>query len=125
MNYEKHDCYVVDSVEASLAVGSFWRKSAALLTARTSSVMKAKSPEEVIVYESPETRAQLFEVISKYSLWDKSGNGVVDIPKFERLSITLKDGAKPGPVKVYPVRPQDKQLIDETFDKLHLQDKVK
>jgi hypothetical protein len=23
------------------------------------------------------------------------------------------------------VRPQDKQLIDETFDKLHLQDKVK
>ena len=74
-------------------------------------------------YGTQEAHSKLFAVAESYSIWAKAG-GFIDIPKSEWMPIPLKPGAKPTGGKVYQLGPEDRKLIDDTFDLLHQQGKM-
>ncbi len=86
--------------------------------------MKEKFSNDIIVYEMFKTRQQLFEIAKKYSLWDKSENIVIKILENEWMSITLKFDVKIETAKMYSMSSKERELINETFDKLHNQEKM-
>ncbi len=149
IEYEEHECYSTDLFETSLAAGSFWRKSDPLIESiwrkiiviannqiemkdaitterdKTQTNLKEKSFNEIIAYELFEVRDQLFYTVNQYSaLWNKTENMVIKLSENEWMSITLKSDVKIEVVKMYSMRFKKRDLIDETFDKLHQQNKM-
>jgi hypothetical protein len=86
--------------------------------------MKAKFSNEITTYETLTVRQQLFDTFNKYSLWDKIENIVITVSEDEWMSIILKSKAKIETVKMYSMRFKKRELINETFDKLHHQNKM-
>ena len=81
-------------------------------------------PNGITIYGTPNVAASIAAVASEYpEIWTDQGT-TVDIPEEEWMPIPLKPGVTPKPARVYPVNQRDKQLIDETFDKLHQQGKM-
>ena len=56
-------------------------------------------------------------------IWIDQGT-TIDIPEEEWMPITLKPGADPKAARVYPLGQKDREVIDETFDKMHAQGKL-
>jgi hypothetical protein len=87
--------------------------------------MKEKSSQDIIVYKIANTQQRLFDVIAKFSfLWDKIENFMINIFENQWMSITLKLDARIETTKVYSMSSSERELIDETFNKLHEQDKM-
>ncbi len=143
IEYEEHECYLTDSKETSLVTESIWKKSNSLIesTWRKTSIfvfihinlknsssmkkfMKAKFSNEITIYETLTIQQQLFDTFNKYSLWDKIENIVITVSEDEWMSIILKSEAKIETVKMYSMRFKKRELINETFDKLHHQNKM-
>jgi hypothetical protein len=128
MKYEKHECYVTDATKTSLTADSFWRKTAIMIIIqnfmKNSSIMKKRFSNELIAYETFSTQQQLFNAIERYSFWDKIENIVIKIFENEWMSIILKLDVKIEIVKMYSMRFKKRELIDETFDRLHNQKKM-
>ena len=81
-------------------------------------------PNGITIYGTHEVAAAIANVASEYpEIWTDQGT-TVDIPENEWMPIPLKPGITPKPARVYPVSQRDKQVIDETFDKLHQQGKM-
>ncbi len=135
MNYEKHECYATNSIEAFLATDSSWRKTAIVTVVHTAmkkidikekvTYIKEKSASDIIVYDTSEVRSQLLRTIQKYSiLWNKIENFTINVLDNEWMSVILKSKAKIKFVRIYSMRFKKRELIDETFDKLHQQRKM-
>jgi hypothetical protein len=132
MNYEEHECYVTNSSKTSLTTRSFWRKTVTVIIIYTSmknasstkKFMKKKSSNEITAYDTFTVRQQLFDTAEKYSLWDKTENIVIDVLESEWMSVTLKSEVKIEAVKVYSMKWKKRELINETFNKLHDQEKM-
>lgn len=81
-------------------------------------------PNGITVYGTPEVATQIASVADEFpEIWEDQGN-TVDIPEEEWMPIPLKPDAAAKPSRVYPVSQKDKDVIDETFDKLHTQGKM-
>jgi hypothetical protein len=87
--------------------------------------MKEKSVNDIIVYDTSKMRSQLLRTTQKYfTLWKKIENFTINVLDDEWMSIILKSKAKIKFVRVYSMRLKKRELIDETFDKLHQQRKM-
>ncbi len=148
IEYEEHECYLIDLEEISLAIESTWKKwksfvvstRNALLVAEyftqksvamtnihvnmkniSSKSMKEIFVDEITIYETSKIRQRLFITINEFksSLWDKIENIMMNVFENEWMSITLKSDVKIETTKVYSMNSSEKDLIDETFNKLH------
>jgi hypothetical protein len=88
--------------------------------------LKETSFDEIIVYDISEIRQQLLNTINrfKFFLWNKTENIMMNVLRNQWMSITLKLDVKIETTKVYSMSSNERDLIDETFDKLHDQDKM-
>lgn len=82
----------------------------------------------ITVYGDLSTVDKVEQVATKFaSLWADTGQQV-NMPKNEYMEIPLVDNwehiYKPGQARVYASGLRDRQLIDETFDKLHEQGRL-
>ena len=85
-------------------------------------------PCGVTIYNGPpggETvQKKITKAINSYpNIWRDSGS-VVDVPKKQWMPINTKAGTKIEAFKVYPVGPQDREIIDRKFNDLHQQKKM-
>ena len=81
-------------------------------------------PSGLTVYGTQETAEQIATVAMEFpEIWTDRGT-TVDIPEEEWMPIPLKPGAESKPSRVYPVSQKDREVIDESFDKLHRQGKM-
>lgn len=81
-------------------------------------------PNGITVYGTPEVATQIASVADEFpEIWEDQGT-TVEIPEEEWMPIPLKPDSKATPSRVYPVSQKDKDVIDETFDKLHKQRKM-
>ena len=78
----------------------------------------------ITVYGTPDVATQIASVAEEFpEIWEDQGT-TVDVPEEEWMPIPLKPDAAPKPSRVYPVSQKDKDVIDETFNKLHEQGKM-
>lgn len=79
----------------------------------------------ITIYGSTQEEAfQIAAVAMEFpEIWTDQGT-TVDIPEEEWMPIPLKPGVDSKPSRVYPLGQKDKEIIDETFDKLHQQGKM-
>ena len=78
----------------------------------------------ITVYSNADNLYQITEVISQYpQLWEDWDN-IVDVSESEWINISLlnnwRELYKAEQVKVYSLRKQNKELVDKTFNKLHI-----
>lgn len=86
--------------------------------------MEHAMPNRIIIYGKPDVATQLATVVDEFpEIWTDRGT-TVDIPEDQWMPIPLLLDAKSQPAKVYPVSQKDRQVIDETFDKLYRQGKM-
>lgn len=81
-------------------------------------------PNGVTVYGKPEAAEPLARLLDEHQDLFVDQGQTVDIPEEEWMPIPIKPDAVTKPAKVYPVGQKDKQVIDDTFDKLHAQGKM-
>ena len=80
----------------------------------------------ITVYGTPGVASQIAAVANEFpEIWTDQGS-TVRMPESDWMPIPLKPNAADiiKPARAYPVSQKDKQLIDETFDKLHAQGKM-
>jgi hypothetical protein len=96
------------------------------LTAQTDIGKEYLMPNNLTIFgRTEEEKDALLETISEFpTVWDNEAPHVVDLPEEEKLQVTLKPGAKIEAAKVYPLGPEARKLVDETFDRLYGQDKM-
>lgn len=63
------------------------------------------------------------DLVQSYDIWSRPG--FVKVPKDQWMRIPLKEGAKIPRNQVYRLGPKEKKLVDETFDALHEEGKLK
>lgn len=81
-------------------------------------------PNGITVYGTPEVASQIASVAEEFpEIWQDQGT-TVNIPEEEWMPIPLKSDATAKPSRVYPVSQKDKDVIDETFNKMHDQGKM-
>ena len=81
---------------------------------------------EITIYETKTSQNAIKQVVEIYFvLWSNDNHSTVKISESDWMSITLLSEAKISSVKIYSVESKNKQLIDDMFDKLHEQDKMK
>ena len=81
----------------------------------------------ITIYSSPpksETVQKKFiAVVNSYpNIWRDSGS-VVDVPKNQWMPINTKTGTNFETFKIYPVGPQNREIINKKFNDLHQQKK--
>ena len=78
----------------------------------------------IIIYDISEVTTQITSVIDEFSEIWKDQDVTVNISKEEWMFIFFKSDAAFKPSRVYLVNQKDKNVIDETFNKLHDQGKM-
>ncbi|CAI9633106.1 unnamed protein product [Alternaria burnsii] len=81
---------------------------------------ETKSDAGITVYGEPAKVSALLAVAERYpEIWIDRG-GFARIPEDQWMPINLRDGWQEQnmPSKIYPVGPEDRDIIDATFDKL-------
>ena len=96
-------------------------------TADVALPQEVKLPNGITVYGDNKTIPILTDVADAYpKLWVDNGN-VANVPEAEWMTIPLVDNwqelYKPQ-ARIYPVSKRDEKVIDDTFDKLHVQDRM-
>lgn len=66
----------------------------------------------------------MFRTAAQFLIWSKVSE-FVKISKKNWMSITLKTNAKFNSIKIFQLKSNDKRLVNETFDSLHNQEKMK
>ncbi len=88
--------------------------------------LKTMLSNEVTIYSDDPITKWLAEVIETYSgIWKDQGM-TVNIPEIDYMTISLKKDWKAGLLnwKVYPLGSKNRKLVDEKFDKMHVQSKM-
>ena len=81
-------------------------------------------PNGITVYGTEAVASQLATAVYDYpDIWKDRGT-TVDIPEAEWMPISIKPGASVKAARVYPLGQRDREVIDETFDKMHDQGKM-
>ena len=80
---------------------------------------------DIIVYDELSVQTQLIKVVESYlRLWHDD-DSIVNISEEEWMSINLKLEAKIEVFKVYSLKSNDRVFLNETFDKLYTQERIK
>ena len=80
---------------------------------------------DITIYDDVSTRTKFANVTTSYSeLWNDN-EFIVRISKNEWMSIELKSDAKIETAKMYSLSLADRKFVDEIFDKLHAQERMK
>ena len=83
----------------------------------------------VTVYKNQASVSAISNVIDEFQTLWQDRKQHVKIPESEQMEIPLIDNweeiYKPGQARVYPVERRDKEIIDNIFDKLHKQGRIK
>jgi len=89
-------------------------------------------PNGITLYEnlSPSRMSIIKNVVHDHQmLWEDQGDYAITPTDSDGMKIQLIDDwttkYKPGQAKVYPVGAKDRAVIDETFDKLHAQNRLR
>jgi hypothetical protein len=126
IEYEKHECYLTDSIKTILTTKSSWKKDEIIIKIHINSKknMKRKFLNKIIVYETSSIQQHLLNMTKKYSLWNKIENTIINILEKKWILITLKSEIKIETTKIYSMRSKRMKLINEIFNKLHEQEKM-
>ena len=135
VDYNQHGCYMVSPEAESLATCG-WRVSGQsdptstssetpIIPARTDPNKEHQLPNGVTVYGDNSSASTLANLVSSFEDVFTDTGRTVDIPEDYWMPIKLKSGAQPKASKVYPLGQKDRQVVDETFDKLHAQGKLR
>ena len=81
-------------------------------------------PSGITVYGAPDTADALTQVLEQYEDVFTDSGTTVDIPESDWMPINLKPGADPKPARVYPLSQKDRDVVDDTFNKMHEQGKM-
>ena len=81
-------------------------------------------PNGVTIYGKPDAAEPLAQLLDEHQDLFIDQGQTVDIPEEEWMPIPLKPDATSRPARVYPVGQKDKEVIDNTFGKLHEQGKM-
>ena len=144
--YEKEEYYMIISANAHLIANSKiarhdkniiknWIKKivivdAAILAAfqdifKSSTVTEIITSFDIIVYDKFSIQTQLFKIVESYSRLWYNDDFIVNISEEKWISIKLKFDAKIETFKVYLLELDDRVFLDETFDKLYVQNRMK
>ena len=81
---------------------------------------------DITVYdETSMIQTQLTEIVEYYFKFWINDDFIVRISKNEWMSIKIKSNVKIEAVKIYSLKLVDRKLVDEVFDKLHEQNRMK
>lgn len=121
-DYKEENCHAINAEEAHLAAGASWPKQK-ISTTIDSLLMTEKHPTGFTAYGTQETRSKLFATAAKHQIWSKYG-GFIKVPEDEWMPISLRPNVAPTGAKIYQLGPDDRKLVDKTFDLLHKQGKM-
>ena len=130
VEYNGVGCHIVSPEAESLATCR-WRVSGQSDSPSTTSAgltdpsKEHPLPNGVTVYGDDEAANALATLVSDFKDVFTDMGKTVDLPEEEWMPIKLKAGALPKASKVYPLGQKDRQVVDETFDKLHSQGKLR
>ena len=80
---------------------------------------------DITIYDDVSTRIKFADITASYSkLWNDN-EFIVRISKNEWMSIKLKFDVKIETTKMYSLNFANRKLVDEIFDKLHAQERMK
>jgi hypothetical protein len=82
------------------------------------------TPEGITIYDDDKSADKFRQIAQSYDIWRDTGPA--EIPEELHMQIPLVEGwekKRPKP-KVYPLSTEDQKLVDETFDKLHSQNRM-
>ena len=128
--FEEKECYIVSKYDAHLAAENWNNRSklkvqTALQTTQCDTFEIVIS-NEITIYETKTSQNAIKQVVEIYfALWSNDNDSIVKISENDWMSITLLSDAKISSVKIYSIESKDKQLIDDMFDKLHEQSRMK
>ena len=81
-------------------------------------------PSGITAYGPYDDAVRIANVANEFpEIWQDTGT-TVDIPEEEWMPIPLKPGADPKPSRVYPLGRKDREVVDETLDKMHKEGKM-
>ena len=135
VEYNGHGCYMVSPEAESLATYG-WRVSEQsdststslempIIPVRTDPNKEHQLPNGVTVYGDNDSASTLANLVSNFEDVFTDAGKTVDIPEAHWMPIKLKTGAQPKASRVYPLGQKDRQVVDETSDKLHAQGKLR
>ena len=127
--FDDERCYMMFSKNAHLTVDN-WNSSKlkvkAMLAAVLSESTEIVTSFDITIYETKSAQHLIKEIVEFYfSIWSNDAENIVNISKEDWMSVNLLSKTKISQVKVYSVGSKNKQLIDEIFDKLHAQRRMK
>ena len=79
--------------------------------------------KKIKITDAQMTIQQMIEIY--FNLWSDDKSATMNISKSDWMSINILSNAKISFAKIYFVESKDKKLIDEIFDKLHAQERMK
>ncbi len=87
---------------------------------------KTKLSNEVIVYEIKKIVDRFLFVVSEFNIWEEHDTSIIIFSK-NYMSIDLKSNwvDKIKINKIYSLNSNERAIIDETFDNLHVKEKMK
>ena len=89
------------------------------------SILETVMPNDITVFGDQSAYNRLSTVADAYpEIWRDTGEGTVNVPEEQWMPIPTLPDAKPDANKVYPLSPEDKQVIDKEFDRLHQEGKL-
>ena len=83
----------------------------------------------ITIYDfSPAIIPALIRTIKAFPNLQKDTGSVRNVPQLEQMDILLLDNwrelYKPGQARIYPLRQNNKEVINKEFDKLYTQDRI-
>ena len=130
VEYNGHGCYMVSPDAESLATCG-WRVSGqdppSIISGsatRTDPLKEHPLLNGVTVYGDHDAATALADLVSDFKDMFTDLGKTVDVPEEQWMPIRLKAGAQPKASRVYPLGQKDRQVVDETFNKLYAQGKL-
>ena len=129
--FEKDECYIVSKHDAHLATenwnnNSFKLKIQTILAENESIETEMITETKIIIFDITDAQKTIQQMIEVYfNLWSDDKRATMNISKSDWMSINILSDAKIPFAKIYSVESKDKKLINEMFDKLHAQERMK
>ena len=129
-----NNCFLLDTESAWIAASlppslhPFFLLGAEPILPPTDALMETVLENGIKVFGDADAVRQISDLVAEYpSIWESQG--FVQIPLEQWMTVPLKPGwkAKVSAIKprVYPLRNDARWLVDDTFNKLHQQDRMK
>ena len=123
INYENLNAIATNFVDANEINSSNISINSAVSSANIN--VKEVLSADITIYDDVDTRTKFANVIASYSnLWNDN-EFIVRISSNEWMSIEIKSNVKIETAKMYSLSFVDRKLINDTFDKLHAQKRMK